>query len=197
MFLMENMNADSVLQPKLRLSNCAELTASLTNEAQGMVKIEVPACQLNKCPYLQKTPLDRLKCEVSVKGPACDCLPDTVLNPPSECKECTKPALDAQPCDAKPVEQPKKARRPRRQNKIKNKITRCEHVDAKYYSKGMCKNCYHRLGRVKLATACKHTNRKLYARNLCKGCYLRLYNSGVTKRGGPDAEMDEASAPVE
>lgn len=45
-----------------------------------------------------------------------------------------------------------------------SKITDCEHVDAQFYSKGLCKNCYHKRGRVKLATGCQHKARKLYAR---------------------------------
>lgn len=57
-------------------------------------------------------------------------------------------------------------------------ITDCEHVNEKFYSRGMCKNCYHKSGRVKLATDCVHTDRKLYARRVCKGCYLRIYFRG-------------------
>lgn len=60
----------------------------------------------------------------------------------------------------------------------KKKITNCEHTDAKFYSRGLCKNCYHKHGRVKLATDCPHKDRKLYARHVCKGCYLRIYFRG-------------------
>lgn len=67
-------------------------------------------------------------------------------------------------------------KRQRRQN-IK-KVSKCEHIDAPYYSKGLCTNCYHRFGRVKKATACEHHERKLYARQVCKGCYLRIYHRG-------------------
>lgn len=56
------------------------------------------------------------------------------------------------------------------------KITQCEHTNAKYYSKGLCSNCYHRFGRVKKATGCEHTDRKLYARKVCKACYLSLFH---------------------
>lgn len=67
----------------------------------------------------------------------------------------------------------------------------CEHVNEKYYSRGLCKNCYHKGGRVKLATDCEHTDRKLYARKVCKGCYLRVFFRG--KRGAvkKDAEKSE------
>ena len=51
----------------------------------------------------------------------------------------------------------------------------CEHTDEKYYSRGLCKNCYHKCGRIKLATDCEHTDRKLYARKVCKGCYLKKF----------------------
>ena len=54
-------------------------------------------------------------------------------------------------------------------------VTNCPHTDRKYYCKGMCLNCYHSKGRVKLANACEHTDRKLYARGVCKACYLRLF----------------------
>ena len=57
-------------------------------------------------------------------------------------------------------------------------VTKCEHTNEKYYSRGLCKNCYHRLGRIKMATACPHRDRKLYARHVCKGCYLRIFHRG-------------------
>lgn len=60
----------------------------------------------------------------------------------------------------------------------KKVITNCAHTSEKFYSRGMCKNCYHKQGRVKLATDCQHTDRKLYARRVCKGCYLRIYFRG-------------------
>ncbi len=52
-------------------------------------------------------------------------------------------------------------------------ITKCEHVNDQYYASGMCKNCYHSRGRIKLAELCEHRDRKLYARGVCKACYLR------------------------
>ena len=61
-------------------------------------------------------------------------------------------------------------------------ITECEHTDAQFYSKGLCKNCYHKRGRVKLATGCQHKDRKMYAREVCKGCYLRIYHRGNKNR---------------
>lgn len=74
----------------------------------------------------------------------------------------------------------------------------CDHTDAKYYSRGLCKNCYHKSGRVKLATDCEHKDRKLYARNVCKGCYLRIYfrgNRGDKKQallGEPEEDKPKA-----
>lgn len=70
--------------------------------------------------------------------------------------------------------------RPKKYNsrKVKKQVTECEHVDEKYYSRGLCKNCYHKSGRVKLAVDCAHTDRKLYARKVCKGCYLRIFFRG-------------------
>ena len=62
--------------------------------------------------------------------------------------------------------------------RIQKKVTACEHTNEKYYSRGLCKNCYHKLGRIKMATACEHKDRKLYARNVCKGCYLKIYFRG-------------------
>ena len=69
-----------------------------------------------------------------------------------------------------------------RSNKIKkdkSKVTQCEHVDAKLYAHGFCRNCYHTKGRNKQATGCEHKDRKLYARTVCKGCYLRIFHRGV------------------
>lgn len=62
--------------------------------------------------------------------------------------------------------------------KVKKQVTLCEHTEEKYYSRGLCKNCYHKSGRVKLATDCPHSDRKLYARKVCKGCYLRIFFRG-------------------
>jgi hypothetical protein len=70
---------------------------------------------------------------------------------------------------------PKQRAKKYNSRKIEKKVTKCEHVNEKYYSRGLCKNCYHKSGRIKLATDCPHTDRKLYARNVCKGCYLRIF----------------------
>ena len=67
------------------------------------------------------------------------------------------------------------AKKRRRRKNIK-KVTRCEHVNEPYYSKGLCTNCYHRFGRVKKSTDCEHKDRKMYARKVCKGCYLKIYH---------------------
>jgi hypothetical protein len=40
----------------------------------------------------------------------------------------------------------------------------------------MCKNCYHRLGRVKTPKKCDHKDRPLYALGLCKPCYQINYS---------------------
>ena len=63
-----------------------------------------------------------------------------------------------------------KSRKPRKVQKI----TKCEHINKKYYSKGLCQQCYNRQSHNKLATACPHTDRKLYARRVCKACYIKL-----------------------
>ena len=68
----------------------------------------------------------------------------------------------------------------RRNRKSKSKITNCEHVGDKYYSKGMCKLCYNKRGRTKLATECVHTQRVMYARKVCKACYLKIYHRKST-----------------
>jgi hypothetical protein len=46
-------------------------------------------------------------------------------------------------------------------------------VNAIYYAKGMCRNCYHQWGREKKPTKCEHTSKPLYAKGVCKQCYLR------------------------
>ena len=55
-------------------------------------------------------------------------------------------------------------------------VKNCPHKNAKYYAKGMCKNCYHQKGRAKKAHACQHTDSLLYAKGLCKRCYLSTYH---------------------
>lgn len=42
----------------------------------------------------------------------------------------------------------------------------------------MCKNCYHKQGRTKLATCCP--DKKMYAKKLCQNCYMKHY--GKEKR---------------
>lgn len=48
--------------------------------------------------------------------------------------------------------------------KTRRIISKCPHTDLKYYAKGMCKKCYHMIGREKKATACQHSDRLLYAK---------------------------------
>lgn len=60
----------------------------------------------------------------------------------------------------------------------KKVITNCEHSERNFYAKGMCKNCYHKQGRTKLASCCP--DKKLYAKKLCQNCYMKHY--GKEKR---------------
>ena len=60
----------------------------------------------------------------------------------------------------------------------KKVVTNCEHSDRDFYAKGMCKNCYHKQGRTKLAICCP--DKKLYAKKLCQNCYMKHY--GKEKR---------------
>ena len=57
-------------------------------------------------------------------------------------------------------------------------VTNCEHSERDFYAKGMCKNCYHKQGRTKLASCCP--DKKLYAKKLCQNCYMKHY--GKEKR---------------
>ena len=57
-------------------------------------------------------------------------------------------------------------------------ITDCDHHDREFYAKGMCKNCYHKHGRNKIAECCP--NKKMYALGLCQNCYMKHY--GKEKR---------------
>ena len=92
-------------------------------------------------------------------------------------------AEDEQPPQAsgskakKPRKNAAKAGKNKRQIKHRKEINRCEHVTDHYYASGMCKNCYHSKGRVKMAELCDHKDRKLYARGVCKACYLRDYHN--------------------
>ncbi|CAD8047647.1 unnamed protein product [Paramecium sonneborni] len=58
--------------------------------------------------------------------------------------------------------------------KISKKTNTCGHPDKEHYAKGMCNNCYHRLGRNKQPWLCSH--KKLYACGLCQNCYINQYN---------------------
>ena len=59
----------------------------------------------------------------------------------------------------------------------------CGHPEKEHYAKGMCNNCYHRVGRNKAPWLCNHS--KLYAcinyiicliGGLCQNCYINKYN---------------------
>ena len=60
--------------------------------------------------------------------------------------------------------------------KDKKIITACPHTDMNFYAKGMCKNCYHKKGRDKLADKCPHIDSANYAHGVCKRCYLSEYH---------------------
>ena len=55
-------------------------------------------------------------------------------------------------------------------------VNACPHADRKHYAKNMCNNCYHRLGREKMAWACPHDERPHYAKGKCQFCYLQHYH---------------------
>jgi len=72
----------------------------------------------------------------------------------------------------------------------KKEITNCEHVDQKFYAKGMCKNCYHKKGRTKPANCCP--NKTMYSRNLCQNCYMKYYGK-QRRRDNREHKLDEAN----
>lgn len=47
----------------------------------------------------------------------------------------------------------------------RKKVNICGHEDKEHYAKGMCNNCYHRMGRTKKPWKCGHA--KLYANGYC------------------------------
>ena len=64
-------------------------------------------------------------------------------------------------------------------NKVRNKkrhFQGCSHLERKHYAKGMCKDCYGKIGRQKLAIQCAHTDKKNYALGMCNTCYYKFYN---------------------
>lgn len=61
-----------------------------------------------------------------------------------------------------------------KEKKSKRIITACKHVNDNYYSKGMCKNCYHREGRT-IPARC-HANKPHYSRGMCQACYMKEYS---------------------
>ena len=81
----------------------------------------------------------------------------------------------------------------KRVHKKRKQVTACPHVDAEYYAKGMCRNCYHSQGRQKQAASCPHGGeRKLYAKGMCKACYLRQYNK--QKKDQEEALLQQQNA---
>ena len=59
-------------------------------------------------------------------------------------------------------------------NKLQNKITKCSHVNEKYYAMGMCRNCYNKNGRVKRAPC--HPDKPFYSKDFCQNCYMKEYS---------------------
>lgn len=53
----------------------------------------------------------------------------------------------------------------------------CGHENRQHYAKGLCGNCYRRVGRTKKPWKCNHE--KLYAAGLCQNCYTNQYNKVV------------------
>lgn len=62
------------------------------------------------------------------------------------------------------------------------KITKCPHTDWKHYAKNMCNNCYHKLGRKKMAWECPHSDKHNYAKGKCQSCYLNDYHKSKWKQ---------------
>ena len=80
-----------------------------------------------------------------------------------------------------------------RKGKAPVTVTKCRHVEAKHYARGMCNSCYHSYGRSNRATNCEHTHKQVYARGLCQQCYskeqyqrklARLAQRKITKKIG-------------
>ena len=67
-------------------------------------------------------------------------------------------------------------------SKLVKKNTRCPHTERPFYSKGMCKHCYHLKGRSKPAYTCPHPTKPNYARGLCRHCYLTEYHKAYKKK---------------
>lgn len=57
-------------------------------------------------------------------------------------------------------------------NRHRKVITKCVHTLSEYYSKGMCKKCYYKVGKKVRASICRHTERMHYAKGLCHSCYV-------------------------
>ncbi len=80
----------------------------------------------------------------------------------------------------------------------KRAITGCPHTDKPYYAKGMCVNCYHRLGRSKKAWKCPHKTVTHYSKGLCKYCYLASYYKSRTvkrsRKGSSQTSQQSKSA---
>lgn len=71
------------------------------------------------------------------------------------------------------------------------KITACPHTSKPFYSKGMCRNCYHARGRKKPANQCEHSSRPNYALGLCKNCYLKKYHEDRKKASIANISIEE------
>ena len=60
-------------------------------------------------------------------------------------------------------------------------VTACPHTDQKHYAKNLCRNCYFRIGRHRMAWKCAHKTARLYAKGKCHPCYLLTYNKKQRK----------------
>lgn len=56
-------------------------------------------------------------------------------------------------------------------------VTKCVHTDRPFYARGMCKNCYHKVGRSKPANC--HKDKAHYSKGLCHNCYMKEYTRTV------------------
>ena len=82
-------------------------------------------------------------------------------------------------------------------NKVKNKKQQnqgCTHLEKLHYAKGMCKDCYNKTGRKKLAFECVHTNKPNYALGMCNRCYYTFYNSKLRYKNSSNNKIDESLA---
>ena len=97
--------------------------------------------------------MPNLKVPQAITNETLDIVNDTEKpeNPPTEPLPVSKPKKTR---GTRKAVVPKKRAKKYNSRKIQKTVTKCEHVDEKYYSRGLCKNCYHKSGRIKLAVDC-------------------------------------------